>query len=56
MIYQSFVLIDSIKSIFWTFPVWISVFVFLAFGIILSKENFYWVHLRGSDHKLGARC
>lgn len=41
--------IGAIGQIFWAFPVWISFFVFLAFGIILSKANFYWPHLRGSD-------
>ncbi len=48
--------IGAIGQIFWAFPVWISVSVFVAFGIILSKDNFYWVHLRGSDRKLRARC
>jgi len=48
--------IGAIGQIFWAFPVWISVFVFLAFGIILSKDNFYWIHFRGSDRKLRARC
>lgn len=48
--------IGAIGQIFWAFPVWISVFVFVAFGIVLSKDNFYWVHLRGSDRKLRARC
>lgn len=48
--------IGATGQIFWAFPVWISVFVFLAFGIILSKDNFYWVHFRGSDRKLRARC
>ena len=48
--------IGAVGQIFWAFPVWISVFVFLAFGIILAKDNFYWVRLRGSDRKLRARC
>ena len=46
----------AIGQIFWAFPVWISVFVFLAFRIILSKDNFCWLHFHGSDSKLRARC